>query len=215
VTSIEDEQLGRIVRAAWVAWAKEQPAPKPSWLIPWEQLDAGQREVDIRIGQAVAAQAAYSERARIRSLLPYNVNCCEGFPAAVADLIGEHEDSPMLPDDGTATPEIPQPTFTHRAYGVDVEWFGDEGGMIARSHVPDLRFIAACNHMARTEGKLRNVWDDPSTSLDDALVYVTRCWGLSIDPAESSDPGSDWALRYDQTITEQTPGAIAITVLAP
>lgn len=30
------------------------------------------------------------ERARIRSLLPYNVNCCDGFGAAVADLIGEH-----------------------------------------------------------------------------------------------------------------------------
>ena len=30
------------------------------------------------------------ERARIRSLLPYNVNCCDGFPAAVADMIGEH-----------------------------------------------------------------------------------------------------------------------------
>jgi len=25
-------------------------APKPSWLVPWEDLDEGQREVDMRIG---------------------------------------------------------------------------------------------------------------------------------------------------------------------
>jgi hypothetical protein len=214
MTTIEDEQLGRIVRAAWVAWAKEQLHAKPSWLTDWDQLDEGQREVDIRIGRAVAAQAAYNERARIRGLLPYNVNCCEGFPAAVADLINEHEDSPALPDDGTA--KIPQPTFTHRAYGVDVEWFGDEGGMIARGHVPELRFIAACNHMARahTNANLANLWDDRSVTLDDALVEVNRCWALPVDPAEDY-PGSEWVLRYDQAITEQTPGAIAVTILAP
>ena len=37
---------------------------------------------------------AAEERARIRALLPYNVNCCDGFPAAVADMIGEHGDDP-------------------------------------------------------------------------------------------------------------------------
>jgi hypothetical protein len=214
MTSIQDEQLGRIVRAAWVTWAREQPSPKDSWLIPWEQMDAGQREVDIRIGQAVAAQAAYNERARIRSLLPYNVNCCEGFPAAVADMIGEHGDLPALPDDGTTTAEIPQPDFPHRAYGVDLTWFGDEGGMAARGHVPDLRFIAACNHLARTEGHLANIWDCPTT-LDEALAEVGRIWALPIDPTECRDDGCTWAVRYNQSITEATPGAIPITVLAP
>lgn len=43
------------------------------------------------IGTVDAAIRA-DERARIRSLLPYNHNCCGGFPAAVADLIGEHGD---------------------------------------------------------------------------------------------------------------------------
>ena len=37
---------------------------------------------------------AAEERARIRDLLPYNVNCCEGLPAAVADMIGEHGHTP-------------------------------------------------------------------------------------------------------------------------
>lgn len=88
--AITREQLGRIVREAWVEWAGEQPDPKPSWLTGWDDLDEDQREVDMRIGEAVAEAARADERANIRSLLPYNVNCCEGFPAAVADLIGEH-----------------------------------------------------------------------------------------------------------------------------
>lgn len=47
------EQLGRVVRNAWVNWALDQPDAKPSWLLPWEELDAGQQEVDMRIGEAV------------------------------------------------------------------------------------------------------------------------------------------------------------------
>lgn len=45
------EFLGRIVRMEWVAWAKEQPSPKSSWLLPWEELTESEREVDRRIGE--------------------------------------------------------------------------------------------------------------------------------------------------------------------
>lgn len=48
------EALGRLVRQIWTDWAREQRDPKASWLTPWEELDAGQREVDMRIGEAVA-----------------------------------------------------------------------------------------------------------------------------------------------------------------
>ena len=58
------EPLGRIVRETWVAWAREQYRPKPSWLLLWEELDNGQREVDMRIGAAVAA----AEQERIAAL---------------------------------------------------------------------------------------------------------------------------------------------------
>jgi len=49
------ESLGRLVRETWVEWAREQPNPKPGWLTGWDDLDEGQREVDMRIGEAVAA----------------------------------------------------------------------------------------------------------------------------------------------------------------
>jgi hypothetical protein len=44
------EALGRQVREAWVAWAQRQGNSKPSWLVGWDDLDAGQREVDEEIG---------------------------------------------------------------------------------------------------------------------------------------------------------------------
>lgn len=45
------ELLGRLVRQVWIEWAREQDDPKPSWLLPWEDLDDGQKEVDMRIGE--------------------------------------------------------------------------------------------------------------------------------------------------------------------
>ena len=47
------ELLGRLVRQVWLEWAREQPDAKPSWLLPWEELDDGQREVDMRIGEVL------------------------------------------------------------------------------------------------------------------------------------------------------------------
>ncbi|MEU8272654.1 hypothetical protein AB0B89_36600 [Sphaerisporangium sp. NPDC049002] len=47
------ERLGEMVRDVWVEWAKRQPDPKESWLIPWAQLDSAQREVDVLIGRAL------------------------------------------------------------------------------------------------------------------------------------------------------------------
>ena len=83
------EQMGRLVRETWVGWAHEQPDPKPSWLVPWEELDDGQREVDMRIGETVAA----AERERIRQLAIsrsafYQIPGDDGAPQPFADLIG-------------------------------------------------------------------------------------------------------------------------------
>ena len=50
----EREQLGRLVREEWIDWAREQPNPKPSWLVPWEELSETDREVDRRIGARLA-----------------------------------------------------------------------------------------------------------------------------------------------------------------
>src|SRR5215469_2088071 len=43
---------GKLVRDTWIAWAKEQPNVKPSWLVPWEELSEPDKEVDRRIWEA-------------------------------------------------------------------------------------------------------------------------------------------------------------------
>lgn len=55
------EGYGPLVRKVFSAWARVQPNPKPSWLTPWNGLTDPEREVDILIGDAVAA----AERARL------------------------------------------------------------------------------------------------------------------------------------------------------
>lgn len=45
------EVLGKRVRSIWIQWAREQPNPKPSWLVPWEKLPEPDKEVDRRIGE--------------------------------------------------------------------------------------------------------------------------------------------------------------------
>lgn len=66
------EKLGRIVRETWVKWAENQTYAKPSWLDPWEQLDDGQKEVDMLIGEAVAQYCfgVWSKVLRLAGLRP-------------------------------------------------------------------------------------------------------------------------------------------------
>lgn len=110
-----------------------------------------------------------------------------------------------------APPTWPQPDFPHHAYGVDMSWFGDEGEIAARGHVPHLRFLAACNHLARKDCGLANVFDDKTVTLEDALDCVAHLWVVPTDPACGD---FDWAVTW-RDVTEHTPGAIPITTLMP
>src|SRR5579875_2331265 len=129
---------------------------------------------------------------------------------------GASQGTPRMAAEGSIQPRaedepLPAPVFSHHAYDVDVTWLGENGGMAARGHIPDLRFIAACNHLARTEAGLLNIFDDRSIRLDDAIAQINRIWAVPIDPAGS---GSDWAIRWGD-VTGHTPGAFPLTVMLP
>ena len=94
----------------------------------------------------------------------------------------------------------------HMPIGHDIDLLCDAVEVVTRLH---LRFIAACNHLARAVG-WKNVCDDSGASLDDALVVVTRVWATPIDPPA----GSDWGIYYGSGNTEATPDAIPMTLLA-
>lgn len=48
------DTVGRMVREAWVRWALTQPNPKPSWLVPYDELSEADKEADRQIGSSVA-----------------------------------------------------------------------------------------------------------------------------------------------------------------
>ena len=48
------DTAGRLVREAWIRWAETQPNPKPSWLVPYDELAEADKEADRQIGEAIA-----------------------------------------------------------------------------------------------------------------------------------------------------------------
>lgn len=62
------EKRGKLVRDTWIEWAKEQPNPKPSWFVPWEELSDPDKEVDRRIGDALHDDALRGVFQEIKNL---------------------------------------------------------------------------------------------------------------------------------------------------
>ena len=58
------DELGRIVREAWVRWAETQFNPKASWLVPYHELSETDKEADRQIGEAVARWTLIGDAAR-------------------------------------------------------------------------------------------------------------------------------------------------------
>ena len=58
------DTVGRMVREAWVRWAETQPAPKPSWLVPYDELSEADKEADRQIGESVARWTLIYDAAR-------------------------------------------------------------------------------------------------------------------------------------------------------
>lgn len=53
--NIDRDDLGRVVRAAWIVWASHQPYTKPSWMVEYDELSDADKEADRMIGEAVQA----------------------------------------------------------------------------------------------------------------------------------------------------------------
>ncbi len=65
------DTFGQHVREAWVRWAEKQPSPKPSWLVPYEQLSEPDKEADRQIGEhTLIGDAASRSEMTSRGELP-------------------------------------------------------------------------------------------------------------------------------------------------
>lgn len=83
------ETLGKVVRATWVAWAKEQPNPKPSWLVEWDALPEPDKEVDRRIGRAIYAAAIEDAEAVVQDMRGEGESDLRSVAARIRFLIKE------------------------------------------------------------------------------------------------------------------------------
>jgi len=69
VTDALAEELGKQVRAVWVACARAHPEPKDSWLVEWPDLDEFQRRVEREIGVALYRRGVASAQQQLVQLL--------------------------------------------------------------------------------------------------------------------------------------------------
>lgn len=69
--------LGRLVRDAWIRWAKQQPNPKASWLAPYDELSEPDKEADRQIGETVFEYATSRPRAVLGSQPDVHFFRCE------------------------------------------------------------------------------------------------------------------------------------------
>jgi len=65
---LDRDVLGRIVRSAWIEWAGQQPDPKSSWLVPYEELDEADKEADRLIGERVMQYVKLVLKTELRDL---------------------------------------------------------------------------------------------------------------------------------------------------
>lgn len=62
------ERLGRRVREVWIKWAERQPNPKPSWLVPYDELPPEDQDADECIGMAIWADCVDSLQSELGEL---------------------------------------------------------------------------------------------------------------------------------------------------
>ena len=63
-----DEELGRIVRKVWIKWCVEQGITEPHKVCPYDEMPEEVKDVDNRIGVAVADHATETLRRKVEKL---------------------------------------------------------------------------------------------------------------------------------------------------
>ncbi len=199
------DTAGRFVREAWVRWAETQPCPKPSWLVPYDELDEEDKEADRQIGEAVARWALIHDAARASLATASGVAKLaalrERAEKAEADMRVWMLTAQLA--DQRATDLTAELAAAHDKYQRDVFGLNNEGDPIGGDPPSGLKQradkaeaeLAAAN--AREAG-LRDFIGDFANAKIDALRYQPS-YGES--PEDEPDPVVDaetvWAWQAD------------------
>jgi hypothetical protein len=97
------------------------------------------------------------------------------------------------------------PVFGCLARGVSLDWLGGEGSVVAHGHIHVMRFAAACESLARRDGRA-----EPTADWMAFADEVRYGWAVH---AFASTP-EDWRIHWDG-VTADTPGAFPVTIFGP
>jgi hypothetical protein len=109
------------------------------------------------------------------------------------------------PDNGwdAGDPRTGLPVFRHHFHGMDLDWLGHEGSVIAHGHVPFLRFAAACDLLAWSEGRASPTFDWMAFIEDVRHGYAVHAF--------ASTP-QNWRIHWSD-VDAGTPGAFPVTIV--
>jgi hypothetical protein len=102
----------------------------------------------------------------------------------------------------TGDPRTGPPVFSHRVHGVSLDWLGHEGSVVARGHIPLMRFAAACDSLARRDNRASPTADWMAFTADVRHGWAVHAWGSTPE---------DWRLHWSD-VDASTPGAFPVTI---
>lgn len=175
---LDRDTLGRMVREAWVRWAMTQPSPKPSWLLPYDELAEPDKEADRQIGEAIAKWTVIHYEARA-ALAPVPQ---EATAEPVACLISYIDAIDALPG---AAANFPDDRFVAHGDRVGGFTFGDLRRLRASPPSHDAELLAAREALRAVLGWIDN-WD-PNFIWDDEWPATRKAADAALAPAASQE----------------------------
>lgn len=142
------DTLGRLVRDAWIKWARTHPSPKPSWLVPYDALPESDQEADRQIGEFI-----YNLR---EADLDYLKKACSKENEEISQILGSALGFPRFCDDLKSFPEATEKDGVCVGDHVTVTL-----AMLASDRIRALESRNDSESLAKTTFTL-DLFDDPS-----------------------------------------------------
>lgn len=131
----------------------------------------------------------------------------------------------------TTVTTLELPKFFGHAYGVNLDWIGEDGEMVAHGHVEPRRFVAAANRWSRESAGFgllgdSSSWMRSTWTYAEFLQSVSHRWAVRLakcacpadkvayegcDEHDLEPEPDEWWLRCDG-VTADTPGAFPVTL---
>lgn len=188
--TLDRDWLGRMVRHAWIEWAKKQDSAKPGWLLPYEELSEPDKEADRQIGEYLIEWAKKYVPAALSAPVPP----ADGAAIArdiVTEWLGMFDPPPQI--------DFQQSEFLQQAIagalgkartGLPVQSSAPAGQRANEIHSSD----------GRTDEALAGQDGDSRGSLDDGAACTTKPSSIRVG-SERSSPSETLSSAPEATVS--------------